>query len=644
MASLEDLGLPKKKTKAMLADLQNAGAQFESLVSSGALDGLSPSALRDMGNQMKASQVLQGMSNRVSQANSSNAPRKPGATHESEAIHLQSKADIVLNENYIKKIPLSKPDDSVNSAIKGMQILSDNLSKDINKSLASFGSYVDAVSNPSTNIESLIGGAADQMSSYQKVITGKMMEFTTKKLNAEMGSIVAALPSSERSKFGDLQSIATSKLLEGFNGIAGKQAGLLRSVLSKAISRGGGASSISELVSNAKEAASIPTPALRTVVNSDGTVTISPGITTVTYPQVPMCAAEDIIGEVLSASREEITELNNNIVGGIGSFLGDVKGQLEELDQQIKPKAREGSRDGAITEISDEEGYGYTRGGTGYVTKTNVGVAFTGNIRPGITTTGDGTGSGCTVDITVTFGGGTTDYITLTAGGSGYAGIGTNVSTTSSGDGTGCTVNYTGSAGAVTAIIINSPGSGYKSNEVLTISGGGGDATFRLDRVAGAVDRDGIVINKAGTGYLDGDLLYIIGPPGNNDATFTVTQVIDPGQFLKNEVIPSSGPGSPPNLASGLSMLGNLTSSLTSALNFQNIMSNVFPFEIPAKKALTDVYAFGVGGSSLPDGQLPSVKNLAHRALGEVTDVIPKDKIPFVPPGKDELPVNLKKE
>ena len=136
------------------------------------------------------------------------------------------------------------------------------------------------------------------------------------------------------------------------------------------------------------------------------------------------------------------------------------------------------------------------------------------------------------------------------------------------------------------------------------------------------------MINKAGTGYLDGDLLYIIGPPGNNDATFTVTQVIDPGQFLKNEVIHSSGPGSPPNLASGLSMLGNLTSSLTSALNFKNIMSNVFPFELPPIQALSDYYTLARGSSGQPDQNLPSNKAVADRATGD----------PNVPPTESKIP------
>ena len=671
--NLDNSGLPLKKTEEQLADISNALSQFEGMRAGGALKGLNGGQIQDLKENLVKSQVLQGLANRVANANSPGSDAKPGATQESEAIHQTSSADVKLNENYIKEFPIAKPDDLVNSAMKAIQIETNNLTKDLNKMISSFGSYIDAVSGPPKDLSSLLGGSADSISGFQKIINDQMMEFNQKKLNSELTKVVAALPLSERSKFGDIKSKLSAQILKGFNKVSDKQGGLLKGILSKALAKGlakslgrggsgggsgsgetgGGAAAftippLEELVEEAKQKAAISQPAIQTTINSDGTVTISPGIATVTYPRVPMCAAEDIIGEVLSASREDINEMNNGILENLNGYLGDVKGQLDEIDQLIKPTARDGSKDGGVISITDAEVENFTRGGSGYVTKNNVGTAFTGSVMPGITTTGTGTGSGLTVNIVVSTGGGTSDFITLTAGGSGYAGIGTNVSTSSSGDGTGCTVNYTGSAGAVTGININSAGSGYKSGEVLTISGGGANATFILDKVAGAVDANGITVNKKGSGYRVGDILYVIG--GNNQATFTVTQVVDPGNAIKNEVTsPSSGPlsppgspGGPPSLASGLAGLGNIQSSLASALNFKNMISNVFPFELPPIKAVSDFYTFATGSGSLPDKQLPSVKNLADKAIGSVpSDVVPTPKLPMVGPRKDELPVNL---
>ena len=96
------------------------------------------------------------------------------------------------------------------------------------------------------------------------------------------------------------------------------------------------------------------------------------------------------------------------------------------------------------------------------------------------------------MDITVTFGGASSDHVTITSGGTGYSDA-SNVSTTSSGNGSGCTVDTTTIGGAVSAISINSAGSGYKDGEVLTVAGGSA-GTFTLDKVSGAIDGGGIVV------------------------------------------------------------------------------------------------------------------------------------------------------
>jgi len=68
-------------------------------------------------------------------------------------------------------------------------------------------------------------------------------------------------------------------------------------------------------------------------------------------------------------------------------------------------------------------------------------------------------------------------------GGTGYTtatGVATTVSPTG---GTGLTVDITDTAGVVTAVSIASPGSGYNINDVITITGGGGNATITLTAV-----------------------------------------------------------------------------------------------------------------------------------------------------------------
>jgi len=74
-------------------------------------------------------------------------------------------------------------------------------------------------------------------------------------------------------------------------------------------------------------------------------------------------------------------------------------------------------------------------------------------------------------------------------GGTGYTDPGaTAVATTASAAGVGLTVDYvTDGAGVITSITINTPGSGYIVGEVITVTGGGANATIEVLAVDGAV-------------------------------------------------------------------------------------------------------------------------------------------------------------
>ena len=48
----------------------------------------------------------------------------------------------------------------------------------------------------------------------------------------------------------------------------------------------------------------------------------------VTSPQVPMCYAEDLVGNTLAIHKQEITETNQTILDNISTFLDDIESQL----------------------------------------------------------------------------------------------------------------------------------------------------------------------------------------------------------------------------------------------------------------------------------------------------------------------------
>ena len=69
------------------------------------------------------------------------------------------------------------------------------------------------------------------------------------------------------------------------------------------------------------------------------------------------------------------------------------------------------------------------------------------------------------------------------------------------------------------------------------------------------------------------------------------------------------------------SKLGNIKGSLTSALNFENIKMNVFPFEQPPNVAVSDYYTLCDGGGAQAQNALPSPMAMEKAATKHITKI-----------------------
>jgi len=184
-------------------------------------------------------------------------------------------------------------------------------------------------------------------------------------------------------------------------------------------------------------------------------------------------------------------------------------------------------------------GYGFAvfvcgiTGGIGDVTVTNGGSGYTPGTYPATPLTG-GSGSGATADLTVTpTPGGAAGAVLLLTGGTGYGSFTLFAdvpSTASTGSGTGLLLNgATNGAGAVTSISLGSSGgSGYFTNDIVTVSGTSGTpATVRVTAVSPTGAVTGFSIVNPGTGYEVGDVL-VASVAGGTGFTATVTAIIAP--------------------------------------------------------------------------------------------------------------------
>jgi len=156
----------KPLTKTQYRDQQSALAEADAR-------GLTGTARNDF--IQKA--VADGIKARCEEASSPTSPSQPGATKENvDAVHEQSKADVVRNDYYQRKTVLMSPCDVVKSALKAIQTELENLTKDIDKVLNAAQSYVDAVSNVLSDIQSLISNFACTIAKYMKIVFDKIME------------------------------------------------------------------------------------------------------------------------------------------------------------------------------------------------------------------------------------------------------------------------------------------------------------------------------------------------------------------------------------------------------------------------------------------------------------------------------------
>ena len=89
--------------------------------------------------------------------------------------------------------------------------------------------------------------------------------------------------------------------------------------------------------------------------------------------------------------------------------------------------------------------------------------------------------------------------------------------------------------------------------------------------------------------------------------------------------------------------LPNIEGSVTSALQFENMTPNMFPFEMPPIPAVSDFYTMAEGSGAQPDSATPSPMAIGEMASTLTPDVSLPKKIPFAEPSKDQGMVDLVK-
>ena len=276
------------------------------------------------------------LSARETQQTAPTAPFKAGAQRESPDVQNITAGDVKEQDLAEEKTVMPIPDDPIQSAMKAIQTIIDNIAQKMDKYLNALQSYVDTVSStlPDGGLEDMICKGAMQAAKYMKVLMDKIMEFVLKQLNTVMTKVVASMPSSLRNQMGDLKEKLNEMILGMYNqmiaGLGDQMCSALMDALQPAErekeakafaaqqSSGGGQSGIDPNTGNAIGIGNR---------RNDGKFR--------TAPKVPMCYAESVASTVISKNKDQIETANNNVVRSLNMYLDGVQAEMDSVSSAI---------------------------------------------------------------------------------------------------------------------------------------------------------------------------------------------------------------------------------------------------------------------------------------------------------------------
>lgn len=284
---LDKYGLPfGQATKEQLVDIQIGSNEAT-------LKGLTGAAFDEYVKQF----VQNGIKKRVDTANSPSSSSQPGATIESvDGFHKVTAACIISDDYYNKKTVLMSPCDIVKSALKAIQTVLDNLTKEIDKILNAALAYVDAVTNLLSSIQSLISNAACTIAKYMKIVFDKIMEYVLKQINKGLAPTVNVLPVSMRYMYFDVKATITELITCLYNKITNNLCGLIQGLLDKKIAK-----NLPKEVTQDKK---------------------------VRAPKTPICSVEELAGDVIALNMNDMGTSISDILNNVDTFLTDVQDQI----------------------------------------------------------------------------------------------------------------------------------------------------------------------------------------------------------------------------------------------------------------------------------------------------------------------------
>lgn len=241
--------------------------------------------------------------------------KSEGTTKENvDAVHQMSIADVKRNDLYLKKTVLINVCDLPGSAMKAIQTILDELTKNIDKVLQTAQAYIDAASALISDIQRLISNAACEIAKYMKILFDKLMEYILKLTNKSLAPTADLLQPNKRNQFLDLKNsfvaIITCLFNKILNSLCGQIDAQLNDLLNTKQTYPSNGSGVSEFPTSGSDSA------------GNGYVA-----------NTPMCSVEQLCSRVMAQNSQEITNTVDSFLTNMNAFLTDSQQSLGEAGQ-----------------------------------------------------------------------------------------------------------------------------------------------------------------------------------------------------------------------------------------------------------------------------------------------------------------------
>ena len=231
------------------------------------------------------------------------------AKESSDSVQLTVASDIIRQEKACEKVPLRTTENQFQSSIKNIQTDIEKATSKINKYMNAITSYTDAITYRSQNPRLIIRDASKVIARHMKPILNSIQLEAQKTLNKEMRKAVSALPSSERYLMSEIKEEMHELTNCLFGQLSTNLSSLIEGLLLDAIKP-------DDLEKRARDAAD----------NQQEDPFGEPKV-----PEVPICSAEVLIGDVISYNYDKIDDHNNNLLAGANEFLKDMQEKVASV-------------------------------------------------------------------------------------------------------------------------------------------------------------------------------------------------------------------------------------------------------------------------------------------------------------------------